>query len=210
MNSNDIRSIFDAASAKHDESWRASLYLDEEQQYASFSIISGMVHPHTSVLDIGCGHGDLGATLKMRMGGLAYTGVDLSGEAISKAIKKDSARRLPEPRPRFLIGDFFELDLEQADVVTALGTFNLRADLESSASQYDYLQKALKRCFELCKRRVGVTLTVQQADIRFDNSMVFYYDPLRVHEIVSKITPYYSINTMALAVEAVVVLSRAS
>jgi SAM-dependent methyltransferase len=210
VNSHDIRSIFDAASAKHDESWRASLYLTEEQQYASFSIMSGVVHPYTSVLDIGCGHGDLGATLKMRMGGLAYTGVDLSGEAICKATKKDQARRLPEPKPKFVLGDFFELDLQQADVVTALGTFNLRADLESSASQYEYLRTALQRCFDLCGRRVGVTLTVQQADVKFDNSMVFYYDPLKVHEIVSKITPYYSINTMALAVEAIVVLSRAS
>ena len=88
MKASDIKAIFDAASARHDESWRASLYLTEEQQYASFSIMSGMVHPHTSLLDIGCGHGEFGATVRSRIPRLAYRGVDLSDEAIK-----------PSPRP---------------------------------------------------------------------------------------------------------------
>ena len=68
-----------------------------------------------TVLDIGCGIGDL-ALATLERGAVGATGVDLSPKAIEQAQELAKARGLPE-RATFEVGDGSKLDLPPADVV---------------------------------------------------------------------------------------------
>jgi SAM-dependent methyltransferase len=68
-----------------------------------------------TVLDVGCGIGDLAIEVVTR-GGASGTGYDLSPKAIEEAHKLAAARGVGD-RMRFVVGDGAKLDLPAADIV---------------------------------------------------------------------------------------------
>ena len=197
MTNDEIAQLYDKACKESKEPWRASLWFSEEDAYMNYSIVSNITASGDSVLDVGCGQGGLYDVLTSRFTDIRYHGIDISGEMISRA----SAKR---PGVRFSHGDFLSSDLEPADKVIAIGAFSFRSEKD----QYEYLRECLEKCFRLCNKKVAVTMTTMQADVRFDNSNLFYYCPIKVHEIASEITPYYTINTMSISCEMIVILSK--
>lgn len=75
-----------------------------------------------SVLDIGCGHGDLKGYLDRRSHGFDYVGIDQMAEFVMQA------RTLYGQRPScyFCIADFTEAELPHADYVFASGVLGYR------------------------------------------------------------------------------------
>lgn len=75
-----------------------------------------------SVLDVGCGHGDLKGYLDSRFHGFSYVGIDMVPEFIAEA------RSLYGQRPScyFCLADFAEAELPRADCVFACGVFAYR------------------------------------------------------------------------------------
>jgi trans-aconitate methyltransferase len=76
-----------------------------------------------SVLDVGCGFGDLRGLLHRRGIRCEYTGIDHMPEFISHA----TARYGALPSTRFLLGDFARDLLPRADYVLASGAFGYRS-----------------------------------------------------------------------------------
>jgi SAM-dependent methyltransferase len=76
-----------------------------------------------SVLDVGCGLGDLCRLLHQRGVHCEYTGIDHMPEFLSEA----SARHGALPRTRFLLGNFARDPLPRADYVLASGAFGYRS-----------------------------------------------------------------------------------
>jgi len=99
-----------------------------------------------SVLDVGCGLGDLFAFLDGRGLSVRYLGCDMLPEMVAAARKKH-----PQPRARFEVRDVVEHPLPRRfDYVVACGTFNLRVE-----GHEDYLRSAIASMYGSCRRAVA-------------------------------------------------------
>jgi SAM-dependent methyltransferase len=105
-----------------------------EQRYRQ--IISGISFNGESVLDVGCGFGDLIPWLK-KSGKISYTGIDLMPEFI-----KVARERYPEYC--FIVGNYFHNPLkEKFDIIIACGCLN-----SNVKDNLIWRQKAIKTMFE--------------------------------------------------------------
>ncbi len=128
-----------------------------------------------SLLDVGCGLGDLASLLRDRGLEVRYTGVDVIEEMLEKA-------RRANPGVRFVLGDIFAEDSEYVlsgerfDVVFSSGTMNLNL-----GNNPEFLRRALPRMLHL----TGEVLVVNFLHSREPtcDPKYFHYDPGDVIEI---------------------------
>ncbi len=90
-------------------------------QWERFELIAQAADfAHCSVLDVGCGRGDLKDFLDERHPGVRYTGVDQMPEFLEDAVRRHGAGA------RFLLGDFGQMELPATDYVIASGALSYR------------------------------------------------------------------------------------
>jgi len=101
-----------------------------------------------SILDAGCGHGDLCSYLLQLYTGFTYCGVEQIPELLSQASK----RYQNQPDVSFIHGDFMNDVLPQADYVIASGSLNYyNADPE-------FIFKAIFKLYTHCTLGLGFNL----------------------------------------------------
>ncbi len=117
-----------------------------------------------SVLDFGCGKGDLWAFLRGRVPGVRYCGIDVNENLVSLA------------REKYPDVEFLALDIEEApperffDTVLICGLFNLRI-----AGIRESMQRCLEILFPRC--REALLLNVPSARSPHKGIEMFYADP---------------------------------
>jgi len=124
-------------------------WLDSESQLSRFEMLAGIGDMNNrSVLDAGCGHGDLFAFLseKYRLG--QYTGIDHSETFVITAIKKYGKH----PQVCFQLADFDTDELPEADYVLLSGSLNYRN------SDPGFIYKMIAKLFAACKIAMGFNL----------------------------------------------------
>ncbi|HXU93157.1 MAG TPA: class I SAM-dependent methyltransferase [Gallionella sp.] len=102
-------------------------YRGEDSQLKRFEALADVGDLNgSSVLDIGCGHGDLKGFLDARFHGFDYVGIDQMAEFVQQA------RSLYGQRPScyFCIADFTGAELPHADYVFASGVLGYRCEDE--------------------------------------------------------------------------------
>lgn len=110
---------------------RALGWVSEASQASRFeSIAQSVDFNDSSVLDLGCGTGDLKAFLDARFCGVSYLGVDQVPEFVARA----RARYAGEPHASFELGDFSSMIFPRVDHVVACGSLSYR----SSSPNYVY------------------------------------------------------------------------
>lgn len=77
-----------------------------------------------TVLDLGCGHGDLKPWLDGRFADIRYLGLDLLPEFVAEARRRHGDK----PDTHFLVADFLATGLPDVDVVFACGSLNYRSE----------------------------------------------------------------------------------
>ena len=125
-----------------------------------------------SLLDVGCGLGDLLTFLQRRGIGVAYTGVDLLEKMVAAASRR-------HPDNAFVCADVFAEDRfapGSFDVVFVSGMFNL--DL---GNQAEFLTRALPRLLEIAREHLVFNLLHRRAEFRDDRYA--YADPGEVMRI---------------------------
>lgn len=98
-------------------------YRGEDSQGKRFEVLAAVGDVSgCSVLDVGCGHGDLKGYLDTKFHGYSYVGIDMVPEFVAEA------RSLYGQRPScyFCLADFAEAELPRADYVFACGVFAYR------------------------------------------------------------------------------------
>lgn len=122
---------------------------NEEGQMARFQVLVriGDLNGH-SVLDVGCGHGDLRPFLGNIYPNLRYYGVDQIPELLDTAEKKYAM--LPETV--FFQGNFAQADLPATDYILASGSLNYR--------HHDplYVLRIIEKLFQNCRIGFGFNL----------------------------------------------------
>lgn len=124
--------------------WKAG-----EGQEARFRMLSQIGDlTNCSVLDVGCGHGDLSAYLHNQFSGLRYIGIDQLDAFLDVAIERYG--HLPDTS--FFQGDFSLADLPFTDYILASGALSYRN------SDPDFVFKTITKLFNACRVGLGFNL----------------------------------------------------
>lgn len=117
-----------------------------------------------SILDIGCGFGDLNRVLHRKIGdSYKYLGIDLVGELI------DEGRcQYPQENIRFLNSDFLEYPFtETFDIVVASGIFNHKF---ASGNNDFFVERVLKKAWNLCTEGFAFDFLSDKVDYRHEHT----------------------------------------
>jgi SAM-dependent methyltransferase len=126
-----------------------------------------------SILDVGCGFGDLHDYLKFRGTKCKYFGVDINQHVIEmgKSMHKG-------------------INLEVRDIQTK--KFKKKFDwvffsgISSAGCTYPYIEKMMKEMFQICKK--GIALNFVGGVVDFKSDALFYSDPEKIYSITRKIS----------------------
>ncbi|MFZ5932638.1 MAG: class I SAM-dependent methyltransferase [Patescibacteria group bacterium] len=81
-------------------------------------LITDLTLEDKSILDVGCGFGDIIEVLKERSKDFSYTGIDMVSAFVEEARKR-------YPNFRFIVGDYFNEPLEESfDIILSSGVLN--------------------------------------------------------------------------------------
>ncbi|OEF93546.1 class I SAM-dependent methyltransferase, partial [Vibrio splendidus] len=119
-------------------------WTNEESQLCRFEVIARATDfENKSVLDLGCGYGELFELLDSIYRIQSYTGVDQHADFLKKA-----KQNYTEARCKFMAGDMSKMNLEAHDVVIASGSLNY------ISRDSDYLTNMITRMFGLANQAV--------------------------------------------------------
>lgn len=129
-----------------------------------------------SLLDVGCGTGDLWAFLLDRKIGVTYLGIDLIEKMVAEARRR-------HPQAAFECASIFEagaLEGRQFDVVFASGVFNL-----DTSDNRQRLPEAVKRLLAPARDTVVFNLLHARTANRYPDCI--YWDPAEVATILKRL-----------------------
>jgi SAM-dependent methyltransferase len=117
-----------------------------------------------SILDIGCGFGDLNLALRRAVGDdYDYLGVD-----VVESFVAEGRSRYGGDRVQFVCAEFLSLeDLPPVDVAIASGTFNLKWP---RAENRTVIRRTMERAFELAREGLAFDFLSDKVDFRKDNT----------------------------------------
>jgi SAM-dependent methyltransferase len=139
---------------KHDE--------NHELRLEAFSNL-GDFNGH-SVLDVGCGHGDLRVVLAKRYDRFHYTGIDQMQPFLDVAIQRHGKAANTD----FLLGDFTADELPKADYVIASGALSYRCEAPN------FIFAMLNKLYDCSAIGLGFNLLSR---VDFSAGILVAYDP---------------------------------
>lgn len=142
-----------------------------ETQLSRFEAIYSYIKKdkNASIIDLGCGLGDLYSFLKSKGFQGQYLGIDLVPEMIDAARQK-------YPEAEFKIMDIMKNDLK-ADYIIGSGIMSVKISREND--QWQWVQKLIKRMFELSEKAAIFNFL----DSKYINEDGMFY-PFSVYQIV--------------------------
>lgn len=145
-------------------------WFSEEEQLLAFQTLLNFYSVQHSILDIGCGRGDLLNLLLKVNPNISYTGIDYNPNLISLAKEKF-------PSGQFEVAEFpaVQYTPESFDWVFASAIFN---QINDRNDQFTYAKQCIDKMFELCKLGVAFNLMYKAPDVSKEE-----LDTLYVHDI---------------------------
>lgn len=148
----------------------------KKTQFLRFEILSQIADlDGASVLDVGCGFGDIIEYFNKKNLKVDYTGWDVSRRLIEIAKQKF-------PNHNFEVIDVRTAkSKEKFDYVLSSGILNFKI-----SDNYDYAKKVIKKCFRLCRRGVAINMMSDYVDFKADD--LFYYSPEKIYAFSKSLT----------------------
>jgi len=157
--------------------WRS-----DESQKVRFEILSQIGEMDgLSVLDLGCGHGDLCDYLRKKYTNVRYAGIDQMEELLDIA----TARYGSVPNTTFYLGDCWSAELPNMDYVIASGLFAYKN------SRSDFIFRMIDRLFSSCRLGTGFNLLKNVDD---PEGILVNYDPQVILNYCRKLSPKISLR----------------
>lgn len=184
MNPKDKNKIIDRYSKrleKHGATIEALASGKEERRQLRFQILSEIgIQPGDTILDLGCGFGDLIPFLENTLGKdrFQYIGVDINEKLVAVAKQRF-------PSYHFIVKDILEEPLtEKCDYILSTTCFNLRLEFEDN---YEFVEKLLKECYGNARKGIAIDFLSSYVDFRVVEE-AFYYEPEKIFTIAKKMT----------------------
>ena len=148
------------------------------KQKVRFQILTEIgIKKTSSILDIGCGFGDLFKYLKDVGWSGNYVGLDINDILLKEAIKQ-----YPEINVKNI--DILTDELsDNFDFVLSSGVFNAKLKCEDN---YNYICYMLQKMFSLCNEGVAVDFLSSYVD--FKNEIAFHAEPETIFKIAKSIS----------------------
>jgi 2-polyprenyl-3-methyl-5-hydroxy-6-metoxy-1,4-benzoquinol methylase len=152
----------------------------EGKQTARFQALCNIDNlSNSSILDIGCGFGDLYGFLKYRKFQTDYYGIDINENIISMGKKI-------YPRAHLECRDF------------EIKKFNTKFDwvlssgITSHGSTYSHLTSIMKEMFKICKK--GFAMNFVSDNVDYKNNNLFYSSPEKIISIVKSLSDRFTLR----------------
>lgn len=161
----------------------------EQQRYRFLQAISGVtITEKSSVLDIGCGFGDLLSTIQeCGISPLSYKGWDINPDLITEAKRRWAKSKTVT---HFEVVDLTtEIDRNKtADIGFMLGVLNL--NLKDTYNNYEYSKSIINRAFNCVNEVLVVDFLSSHLTPDYPKEdFVFYHDPKVMLEYALTLTP---------------------
>lgn len=152
----------------HGDSARGVDWKDEASQRLRFEVLARQVdwRGEPSVLDVGCGNGELLAFLRERGLPVRYLGIDVCEDMVAACRRRFGPDSAVLASPADLEGTFF-------DYVVASGTFNVRQDADE-AVWARYFRQSVVRMFAACRAATVFNVMSSRVDYRYAH--LYYLD----------------------------------
>ncbi len=162
---------------------------DKESQYLRFKILTeiGIING-SSVLDVGCGFGDLLDYFKENRIQVDYLGIDLSEKIIKEAIKK-------HPGYRFKVVNLLEdssLNENEFDFVIASGLFTVKTDKVTDDEWEWFIKLMTKKFYKIC--RIGTSFNLMSIFVDYKETHLYYADFSKLLPFFRSLTRYFVIR----------------
>ena len=175
MHIDDVRSMQQRFNKRFDKFGRTAKTLDWDKgkQEIRFEILTSQYSfEGKSVIDVGCGFGDLIPTLKEKASNFKYMGIDIVDVFIEEAqgLYTDS-------NYSFVVADFIEHDfVETFDYCIASGVFNYRLKQDN----YDFIFDAMHKAWDICRDGFAFDFLSDKVDYEIDHA--FHSSPCKILE----------------------------
>lgn len=148
------------------QSSRALGWTTSEGQQARFKVITDLLGDlsNKSLVDAGCGHGDLRGFLGNNFSKFSYIGIDQIANFLDIAIERYGNY----PDTNFYLGDFYTAELPLMDYVVACGA------LSYCCTDPHFVLKAITKLFHTCKFALVFNLLKK---IETQEKIIMAYDP---------------------------------
>jgi len=179
---NDMKIMYDILAKKYGYDVKSLHLPTKERQELSFKAIMESVDLNNkTILDVGCGFGDLVLFLNRQSIFVNYTGIDISDEIV-KIGKKEN----PEVTDKLYVMNINDV-VDKYDYVIISGMFNLKID-----DNWSFIKSTLKKAFELCKE--GVVFNLISTYVDYKEKHLFYVDPCDIFKYCKTLTKWVNIK----------------
>lgn len=193
--------FFDSTCEKFkDSSWEACCYLDEFMQDLYYhSIFKNINKNFSTILDVGCGQGDLLSFLKRNTCKAKYTGIDVSSKMVSICKTK-------YPDSEFNQTSYLDFESQNFDVILSVGTFNLRVS-DKEEEQIEYLLSNIKKMYNQCNKVCSFTLMSKHGNRDVEKEL-FCYEPSKIMDYCLSLTSSVLIDHSSIPIDFIVTLYK--
>jgi trans-aconitate methyltransferase len=174
---------------------RALRWSEYEGQQERFRVLcEAGVTDGSSVLDVGCGFGDLYDYLRLNFSNVAYLGIDINPNMIDVA-------RTKYAQALFEVADFGTWDGKSRDYVLASGALSFKIP-----NYRDVYFGYIKKMFELARMAAAFNMLDSRAHI--DDETFATYDPYEIEAYCRGLTPRVELRNGYLRQDFTVYLYR--
>lgn len=163
---------------------RALGYRNNDSQQKRFQALTSWGEmSHCSILDLGCGYGDLKVFLDQHYQDFIYLGIDFLKEFVDEAAQRFSTH----PNTQFFQSDFLTAGLPDVDIVIACGSLNYR----SNNSLHPW--QTISRMWEIANK--GVIFNLLDAHQFAEDQVLCGYEPGQVLDFCRQLDPHAKLHT---------------
>ena len=159
----------------------------ESRRKLRFKILSELDDmKNKSILDLGCGFGDLYEYLYNKYGenNFNYHGIDINPKIIEIAKKRN-------PKLNFSSVDLLNSDYNKTfDFILSSATFNNKLNEESN---YTFIEKIFEKCYKLSEKGFAIDFMTDYVHFKSSDE-IFYYKPEKVFSIAKKFSKKVSLR----------------
>lgn len=161
------KNAYSKAFEKHQGSIKSLMW----KSYVSASIrykelIKDIDFNNKSILDVGCGFGDIIPFISSKSTSFEYTGIDLTGEFTREAKKR-------YPDYKFVEGNYFKSPLRKKfDIIICCGALNGNYGERTLRRR----KKAIKTMFDHCKEAIAFNMAGGTSPDNEKDSIIYYAD----------------------------------
>jgi len=181
---NQILDLYETRYRSMGRSYQTVGWSSIKDQFLRFEMLfRGLDPTGKTILDVGCGLGDLVIYLdKITGGNYHYIGIDLSLKLIS-----DAQTAFGSENRKFIVGDILEMpDLKKVDIAVISGALSYR--IEDNLS---HAQTMIKRLFDLTTNTVSINFLTSYVD--FQDKKNFHYSSEQMFTFARSVTKWVTL-----------------